>query len=354
VRTADLLDRRLRSHRLTAPAATPTDAAAHLLAVQSQDFAGGRWALAVRARGAPSRVEVDAAFERGELVRAWTMRGTLHIVPARELAWILSVTAERQRRAAAAVHRREGLDPGEVGRAERLASLALRGGGRLTRDELFGVWEAGGVVTAGQRGYHLLVALALRAAVCLGPVVPRAGGSAREQYVVRADEAITDAAAPPDPLAHLFERYLAGHAPAGARDFAWWSGLPLTLARRAAEAAGDRVRVIDDDPEPQYVPAGPAPRRAASAPDVVALPPFDEYYLSYADRTRVCAPEDAVRVGPGSNGMVRAVILDRGRVAGTWTPARAAAGAAAAAEPFAPVAEGPLDAALRRYTAFVS
>src|SRR5690606_36837851 len=42
---------RLRSHRLSAPAASVADAAAHLLATQAQEFWGGRWALALRSRG---------------------------------------------------------------------------------------------------------------------------------------------------------------------------------------------------------------------------------------------------------------------------------------------------------------
>ncbi|MFJ6653107.1 winged helix DNA-binding domain-containing protein [Microbacterium sp. NPDC091313] len=348
-----LLERRLRSHRLTAPAATPVDAATHLLAVQAQDFAGGRWALGVRTRGATTLSAVDAAFDRGLLVRSWTMRGTLHIVPARDLGWLLAVTAERQHRGAAGVHRREGIDADELRRAERLALGALAGGGRLTRDELFGVLSAGGVDTAGQRGYHLLVALSLRAGIVLGPVVPKAGGLSREQYVVRADEWLPDAAAPAEPVAEMFVRYVAGHGPADVRDFAWWSGLPLTVARAAAEAAGDRVRVVSEHPLPLYVATGAAPRRSPSAPQLIALPPFDEYYLSYADRTRACAPEDAARVGPGSNGMVRAVLLERGVVAGTWLPGRSAEGSGAA-QAFRPVDAGQLDAALARHRAFVT
>ena len=64
-----LLDARLRSHRLSAPARSATDAARHLLAVQSQDFLAGRWALGVRTSGAPTLRSVDRTFARGALVR---------------------------------------------------------------------------------------------------------------------------------------------------------------------------------------------------------------------------------------------------------------------------------------------
>ena len=36
---------------------------------------------------------------------------------------------------------------------------------------------------------------------------------------------------------------------------------------------------------------GPRRGAVAAAPEVVALPPFEEYYLSYVDRTVPCAPE---------------------------------------------------------------
>lgn len=318
--TAERRAHRLRSHRLSAPAGTIARAAEHMLATQAQEFWGGRWALAARTKGDPTVRQVDAAFDRGEIVRSWTMRGTIHVIPARDLAWVLSVTAQRQHRSAAGVHRAEGIDADELAKAERLAVAALAGGDRLTRKGLFAVFEEGGVSTDRQRGYHLLVALSLRAVVCQGPVVPRESGPTREQYIVRTDEWIADAAAPADPLGEFFARYIASHGPAGARDFAWWSGLPLGVSRAAAEAASDRVSVVDEaHGEPVYVAAGPAPRPTAAAHEVVALPPFEEYYLSYADRTVPCSSEFLSRIGPGRNGVVRPVIVARGRIVGVWT-----------------------------------
>lgn len=349
---------RLRSHRLSAPAATVGEAAAHMLATQSQEFWGGRWALAARTRGRPTVRDVDAAFDRGEIVRTWTQRGTIHTIPAADLAWVLSITGERQARQAAAVRRAEAIDDDELVRAERLARGALRGGSRLTRKELFAVFEAGGVSTARQRGYHLLVALSLRTTVCQGPVVRRASGPTREQYVVLTEEWVTDAASPPDPLAELFFRYIASHGRAGARDFAWWTGLPLGVSRAAAEAAADRLILVDDDPEPQYVASGPAPRRHPSAPEILALPPFEEYYLSYADRTVPCAPEFLAAIGPSMNGIVKPIIVARGEAIGVWTHSLAVGRHASSPIPelFASggVAEADVAAALDRYRDFIT
>lgn len=342
---------RLRSHRLTAPARSVADAAHHMLAVQSQEFWAGRWALAARTTGTPTIRAVDGLFNRGVLIRAWTQRGTLHIVPARDFAWMLSVTGERQLRADAPRLRELGLDADVLSRTERAARAALRGGNALTRAELFDVFAGIGVDPSGQRGVHAIGNLALRGIVCQGPVVAREGGVSREQYFVLVEEHIRESDSPADPAAEFFVRYIDGHGPATAADFSWWSGLTLTAARAAAAAAAGRVCEIDDG---VYI-ATARPRRRA-VPSVLALPAFDEYYISYADRSLACAPEYAAAVGPGKNGMVRPILLAEGRVVGTWRGSTALGRHADAphAELFTTVDDELVGAALERYRAFIT
>lgn len=351
------IERRLRSHRLTAPAGSIAEAASHMLATQAQEFWGGRWALAARTRGEPTLSSVDAAFDRGDIVRSWTMRGTIHIVPAADLAWLIGITGERQRRQGAAVHRREGIDDAEVARAERLLRGALRGGGRLTRAELFAVLDAGGVPTAGQRGYHLLTQLSTRGVLVQGPVVPREGGPTREQFFVLAEEWIRHHTSSGDPLAEYFTRFIDGHGPAGASDFARWSGLPLGAAREAAAAAAPGLVQVGDEPEPWYT-ARTAPRRSSRAPDVVALPPFEEYYIPYVDRAAVVDPAALPAIGPGLNGMVRPILVAGGRVFGAWTHSLAVGRRSSAPEPTVfddtAASDDEIRAALDRYARFIS
>lgn len=313
---AKLADERLRSHRLTARAPSIAAAAEHLLATQAQEFWGGRWALAVRTKGEPALSDVDAAFDRGAIVRSWTMRGTLHIVPPRDLAWVLSITAARQMKQFAPVLRNIGLDDGHLATAEHAVRSALRGGNRLTRAEFSDVVAGAGIDPGGMRTGHLVSALSIRGVVCWGPVVVRAGAPSREQHLVLTEEWITDAAAPVDPLAEFYVRYLAAHGPAGPSDFAWWAALPLGVAREAAERAADLVVEVS---EGLFVVAGGRPRRTPPTPPVLALPPFEEYYLSYADRAATCAPEFTAVIGPSMNGIVRPILVARGEIAGVWS-----------------------------------
>jgi hypothetical protein len=328
---------RLRSHRLTAPARSVADAARHMLAVQAQEFWAGRWALAARTTGAPTLRQVDGLFERGVLIRGWTQRGTLHIVPAEDFAWMLRVTGERQLRKAAPRYRELGLGPEELATVERVIIGALRGGNALTRTELFGLLEGAGIATAAQRGLHAIQNLALRGILCQGPVVPRPGGASRDQFFVLADEHIRDAAAPSDPAA-----------------FAWWADVTLAVARGAASVPDDRIREIDDGVFAARTP----PRRSPRAADVIALGPFEEYYISYADRTVACPPEHLAAVGPGKNGMVRPIIVRDGEVIGTWRHSTAVGRHTddPVPEPLTPGAasDAEVAAALARYAAFIT
>jgi hypothetical protein len=51
---------------------------------------------------------------------------------------------------------------------------------------------------------------------------------------------------------------------------------------------------------------------------VLALPPFEEYYLSYADRSIACAPGFLDVIGPSMNGIVRPILVARGEAVGVW------------------------------------
>ena len=291
---------RMRAHRLIDPASGVVTAR-HMTATQSQEFTSGRWALAVRSTGSPALADVDAAFERGERIRSWTQRGTVHILDPRDLGWMRGITAGRQLRQAAGVHRRLGIDDDVLARAESAVRPVLRGDNRLTRREVGTVLTDAGIDATGMRANLILVALCLRRLVVLGPVVPREGAPSREQYVVAADEWVEDATAPADPLAEILVRYLRGHGPAGLADFHWWAGLPLGLARSALEGAGTRITEVEE---------GLFAEAAAPESPAVALVP-------------AASPRLVAAIGPGPNGAVAPVLVTGGRVVGTWKHALA-------------------------------
>lgn len=305
---AEVRSRRLRSHLLAEPAATVTDVAGRLFAVQAQDFAAGRWALGIRTSGEVTVGEVDRAFDDGRLVRAWTQRGTLHIVEPAAVGALLAVTGERQARA-------YGIDADLLDRAERVFRTALAAAGSLTRAAFVDALQRDGIAGSVTAGSRILTALSIRGVLALGPVVPREEGVAREQYLVALPP---PGAASEDPTTDLLIAYLRGHGPASSSDFAWWAGLPAGAARAAAERAEERLIALGDGLLALPDTGG------ASLVGTVALPAFDEYVLSYADRSIGMGAGDRLTVGPTANGMVRPVLLRGGVAVGTWALSLAA------------------------------
>ncbi|NUT57914.1 MAG: winged helix DNA-binding domain-containing protein, partial [Agromyces sp.] len=204
--TARLRAARLAAHALRDGLPTIADAVRRLGAVQAQDFVAARWVLGARVPGSVS-ADVDAALESREVVRSWPMRGTLHILPTEQLRPILSITGARELRRATLTHRTLELDDATYVRARAVAERVLAGEA-MSREELTGAWEAAGISTAGQRGYHLIWWLALEAVICCGPV------EGRTQRFVLLDEWAPQQGTLPERdeiLAGLFTAYVAGH-----------------------------------------------------------------------------------------------------------------------------------------------
>lgn len=132
---AQLRTLRLAAQGIAVPGLDPTAAVERMTAVQGQDLGQALWAIGVRAPGA-TRDDVHAAFDRGELVRSWPMRGTLHAVRPDDLRLLLSLTAERTLRSIARRATELGIDRPLLDRARDATVAALSGGRALVRDEL--------------------------------------------------------------------------------------------------------------------------------------------------------------------------------------------------------------------------
>ena len=66
----------------------------HLGAMQAQDNASGLWSLGLRLPGS-TLADVTAALEEPQALRTWPMRGTVHLVPARDATWMVALMAAR-------------------------------------------------------------------------------------------------------------------------------------------------------------------------------------------------------------------------------------------------------------------
>jgi hypothetical protein len=326
---------RIRRARLRAQRLAPrsrSGAAAVVRAVcgiQAQDARAAALSVRARAEGLTAP-EVEAARVRERaFVRTWAWRGTLHLVAAEDLAWVLPLVAPGAVRSVRARWRQLGLDDDVYAHAREAILRALTGAGPLTRAEIAERLAAAGIDPSGQRLPHLVGRAALEGLLCHGP--ERDGEPA---YVALRDwiGPLTDARPRGAALAELARRYLAAYGPAEPRDLAAWSGLPAADVRGAWAAVEGELAEVEVAGRVAWTLARDAalPRGEPRAPSVRLLPSFDTYLLGYRTRELSVAAEHAARVWPGG-GWIRAVLLVDGRAAGTWRRT----GAALAVTPFA-------------------
>ncbi|MCI4657489.1 winged helix DNA-binding domain-containing protein [Cryobacterium zhongshanensis] len=320
---SDVLRLRLLSHGLSATATAtaglggPLAVVERMLAVQAQDLPAASWAIGVRSPGTVA-ADVTAALDAGSIVRSYPMRGTLHLVPATDVRWLLDLTAERVLSSLETRQRQLGLDATIVASAAVAATDLLSGGRHLSRTPFLAGLRSAGIDPDGQRGYHLIVSLALAGLVAWGPNQDGQPALALLDEWAPVQRRLDRA----EGLAEFLVRYLDGHGPATLRDFVAWTQLTVSDARVALAEAGDRLEELEVDGESLLLPVaterGVLGSRPAQRSPVLALPGFDEYLLGYRDRSYVVANEDFPRVVPGLNGIFLPLIVADGRVIGTW------------------------------------
>ncbi|MEU8045783.1 winged helix DNA-binding domain-containing protein [Micromonospora echinofusca] len=340
----------LRPHP-TAAAGGVADVVEWFGAMQAQDLASGMWSLGVRLP-ALGHADVHAALERREALRTWPMRGTVHLVPPRDARWMLKLTGVRSLAGAATRRARLGLTEADVHRALDVLGAALAGGGRLTRARCLAALNAAGIDTDDQRGYHLLWYASVRGVICLAPNV------GTEQTFALLDEWAPEPRRPErdEALAMLAHRYVRGHGPVTAREFAGWTGLTLTDARRGFAAAGDALAVVRVDGEETHVDVALLDAPRVPLDDLLVLPGFDEYLLGFKDRALMLDPAHADAIVPGRNGVFRATIVRDGRVVGTWQRTVGKNRVTVTVSPLAPLDEpsrARVEGALGRYAGFL-
>jgi hypothetical protein len=304
---------RLASQKISRGLEAPADVVRWMTAMQAQDFHGAKWAVGLRAPGS-TNADIERAIESGQIVRSWPMRGTLHFVAPEDLSWMLNLTAPRLLKAATKRHASLDLSRAVLERARKAAQLALSGGGRRTRSEMYEVFRSVKISPESDRGYQLLWALSQTKTLCFGPP------SGTSQTFVLFDEWIKERRAfdRDEALGEFVRRYFRSHGPATLHDFALWSSLTLADAKIGMAVAGKSLAEITIDETAYFLDPNVLDAAGEKGDAVYALPGFDEYLLGYKDRSAAAAAEHMNKILPAANGIFSATIISSGLVVGTW------------------------------------
>ena len=282
--------------------------------MQAQEYADALWSLGMRVSDATA-AGVEAACDRGEVLRTHVLRPTWHFVAAADLRWLLRLTAARIQAGNAGRYRQLGLDAATLRRSEEVLASTLADDEPRTRRELGAALEAAGVDVAGQRLPHALLNAELEGVVVSGP---RRGK--HHTYLP------LDGRAPAAPqrsretdVAELVRRYFTSHGPATLRDFAWWSGLTMADGRAGLALVGEELVGEEGPGDTLWISAAPVPGSRArgqgaaqSSSRAFLLGTFDELLVAHRDLRNVHAD------GRATNDLILHPLVTDGLTVGTW------------------------------------
>jgi hypothetical protein len=305
---------RLLNQRIAVPDCRKAEeVVAALGAMQAQDYTGALWSVGLRLPDA-TEASVENAIAERKIVRTWPMRGTLHLVAASDVHWMLDLLTPRIITRAARRERELKLDAATFVRCEKLFVRELRGQRQLSRPTLMKLLEQNNISTANQRGYQILLHLAMEKLICFGPRMGKQHTFALlDEWIPAGKKLDRDAA-----LAEIAFRYFTSHGPATLPDFATWTGLGADDARAGLDSVASRLAPKKVGGKDYWMSRAVA-NKLRTAPDAAfLLPGFDEYLLGYKDRSAVLDPQHTQKVVPVGNGRFLPTIILDGRVAGTW------------------------------------
>lgn len=309
-----LTDIRLLSHQLAKPRfKSPKELVPWMGAIQAQEYAMAKWAVGTRLKSSSLQV-VDDALAKGEILRTHILRPTWHFVVAEDIRWMLQLSGARIRTAFESYARSNKIEITESDyiRGCNLLEKLLGGNNSLTKQEL-----KDGFCKAGMEVDNFLISLFLIRAETDGLVCSGVDKNRKPTYALL-EERVPSVKElhREEALARLATLYFQSHSPATLPDFVWWSGLTATEARHAIALIEGDLLAEKYDSETFYLHTS-CDYKARCRKVLHLLPSYDEYLISYKDRTTVMQREHHPKAF-NTFGIFYPVILYNGRIIGNW------------------------------------
>ncbi|MFI8831484.1 winged helix DNA-binding domain-containing protein [Streptomyces afghaniensis] len=323
--------RRTQRQHLAGPAGDGTPVAevvGAMMGAHAQVPSAAEVSVGVRTSGLTRADVRTALWDERSLVKTYGPRGTVHLLPARELPlWSAALTA---------VPTGPSPFPPDVRLTEEQAAQVVAAIGEaledtcLTLDELTeeivartGPWAGDRVMPAFQdlwpRWRQVLHRAGWAGTLCFGPNRGRKATYTRPP-VAGAAGGTGGALGPGEALGAFVRRYLYAYGPATPQHFAKWLAAPTGWAGAVFRelAAADGIEEVDFQGTRAWVAAGDTAFPDGPVRGVRLLPYFDAYVIAAQPRERLfpgAAYERALAGGQAGN---YPVLLVDGVVAGVW------------------------------------
>ncbi|WP_250030119.1 winged helix DNA-binding domain-containing protein [Paractinoplanes maris] len=350
---SSVIARRVARNHLASPGDSPAAVVAAMCGAHAQVMSAGEVSVAMRLPEATRADVHDALWTDRTLVKTFGPRGTVHLLPARDLGlWTGALAALPHSTPFAADVR---MTPEQNARVVAALDDALRTAGDcLTVDELSaavvaraGSWAGDLVMPAFQtwwpRWRQIVGSPLTQGVLCFGPQRGR-----KVTYTSPAVWAPESRPWEPEPaLRELIRRYLWSYGPATPAEVARWLAAPPPFITKVFGSLD--LQPVTIDGARTWLLAGddtfPAP---AASPSVRLLPYFDAYAVGAHPRSETfpgAAFDRALNRGQAGN---YPVLLVDGRAAGVWHQRRSGPRVHVTVEPVSDVPTTALKAEVER------
>lgn len=284
-----------------------------MAAMQAQEYAMAKWAIGLRLPGVTDE-NVESAFNSGEILRTHIMRPTWHFVSPKDIRWMIMLTSPRVHQTNAFTYRQMELDKPLLVKCAKILEKALQDGKSLTREILKTELEKNNIHADGIRLSAIMMYAELEAVICSGPRQGKQFTYALlEERAAPAKKISYDEA-----LIKLTDQYFRSRGPATLQDFTTWSGLTVKDAKTGIANLSDHfVHEHTDDKTYIYIPA--EYKEPKSIQKCFLMPDYDEYGMSYKDRSAIFNPANKGKIISRDNPIFNRMIIIDSRIEGTWT-----------------------------------
>ena len=310
------------------------------------------------ASGALSVQDIERAlWQDRTMVKVWSMRGTLHLLPAHDLPLYVAALKPYRLKQEQRWMARYGVDAAaiEIMADAILSALSDR---PLTRRELSqsllphlhrDTPQIQELIEHGWGGLGKYVCL--QGDLCLGP------NQGQEATFVRRDKWLASWDDIPGEVAEvlLLEHHLQAYGPATVQDFAAWAGMAVRDARRIWDRLQGEMCTVAVEGKTAAILERDLPTlqdAELAVEEAHLLPNFDVYLLGHRGKSHLIDDAYYKRVYRAA-GWISPVVLINGRVAGVWSYTRRGKKLQVAVELFA-VPSRRLRAAIERCAADVA
>ena len=314
---SDILRIRLDNQQLSATSLqTPAEVVHWMGAMQAQEYAMAKWAIALRLKDVKEST-IENAFNAGEILRTHVMRPTWHFVAPADIRWLLMLTAPRVHQANAYMGRQVELDKKILTRTNNILEKALEGGKCLTRTALEKILVKNKIKidgpkpgTKGIRLAYIMMYAELEQLICSGP----RDGKQFTYALMDERVPVVKKISREEALAKFAERYFTSRGPVTVQDFAYWSGLTMKDAISGAASLGSKfIREVIGGQEFIFMPS--SNKKKVTLDSTFLMPDYDEYGMSYKDRSILKSKK--LEGHKASIVFNRMVVID-GLIEGTW------------------------------------